>query len=145
MIYNKSNEAFEYEGVLYMEAENEREETDRIKIYDSKNRYLEYLPLESVSEYETVSQYCNKVIRRLEECETVEEIVEYLGIESYTIGTSWTDLLEDIYKFDGYEYDSETEKYITVPDGEEITERKVLDNDWVNRIGDNLILNCKEA
>ena len=42
-------------GDLFMEAENKREESDHIKLYDSYSRYLEYLPLESVSPYETVA------------------------------------------------------------------------------------------
>lgn len=129
-------------GTLYMEHESEREELDRIKIYDSKHRYLEYLPLDSVSEYETVTQYCNKVIRRLEQCETTDEILSYLGIESYTLGKTWTDLLEDIYNFDGYEFDEDTKKYVELPSREEITEQSVMDNDCVNVIGDTLVLNC---
>mgnify|MGYP006990137665 CR=1 FL=1 len=36
-------------GDLFMEAEDGREESDRIKLYDSYSRYLDYLPLESVS------------------------------------------------------------------------------------------------
>ncbi len=129
-------------GDLFMEAEAEREESDRIKLYDSYSRYLEYLPLESVSPYESVAQYCNKVIRRLEECDSVDEILKYLSISSYTIGKSWTDLLEDIYHLDGYEYDSDTDKYIALPSGEEITEQSVLNNDYVNIIGETFVLNC---
>ncbi len=129
-------------GDLFMEAENEREESDRIKLYDSQSRYLDYLPLESVSPYETVAQYCNKVIRRLEECDTVDEILNYLSISSYTTGKSWTDLLEDIYQLDGYEYDSDTDKYIELPSGDEITEQTILNNDFVNIIGETFVLNC---
>lgn len=127
-------------GVLFMEAENEREESDRIKLFDSQSRYLEYLPLESVSEYETIAQYCNKVIRRLEECETVEEILSYLGINSYTTGKSWTHLLEDIYSLDGYDYDSVADIYYELPSGEEITRHTVLKNDHVNIIGLTYVL-----
>lgn len=129
-------------GDLFMEAENEREESDRIKLYDSYSRYLEYLPLESVSPYETVAQYCNKVIRRLEECDSVDEILKYLGISSYTTGQSWTHLLEDIYSFDGYDYDSEADRYYELPSGEEITRFTVLANDCVNIIGSTYVLRC---
>lgn len=129
-------------GDLFMEAENEREESDRIKIYDSLSRYLEYLPLASVSPYETVAQYCNKVIRRLEDCYTVDEILNYLSIGSYTTGKSWTDLLEDIYGFDGYEY-GDSGKYFELPSGNEITERDVMENDYVNVIGETYVLQCE--
>lgn len=129
-------------GVLYMEKETEREEADRIKIYDSKERYLEYLSISSVSEYESVTQYCNKVIRHLEGCTAIEEILFYLGIESYTVGKDWTDLLEDIYTHEGYEYDEKAQKYIELPDGDEITEQSVMENEYVNVIGDLFVLNC---
>lgn len=129
-------------GDLFMEAEDEREESDRIKLYDSCSRYLEYLPLESISPYETVAQYCNKVIRRLEECDSVDEVLEYLGISSYTTGQSWTHLLEDIYSFDGYDYDSDADIYYELPSEEEITRDTVLKNECVNIIGSTYILRC---
>ena len=105
-------------------------------------RYLDYLPLESVSPYETVEQYCNKVIRRLEECDSVDEVLKYLGISSYTTGKSWTHLLEDIYSFDGYDYDSDADKYYELPSEEEITRDTVLKNECVNIIGSTYILRC---
>ena len=130
-------------GVLYMEKEDEREEADRIKIYDSQKRYLEYLPLESVSENSSITNYCNEVEKRLEECDSIDETLKYLGIEAYTVGTSWTDLLEDIYSLDNYEYDSSIGKYILVADGTEITEQAVLSNEYVNIIGAHYVLNCE--
>lgn len=129
-------------GELFMEAEDEREESDRIKLYDSYSRYLEYLPLESVSPYETVAQYCNKVIRRLEECDSVDEVLEYLGISSYKTGKSWTHLLEYIYSVDGYDYDSDADIYYELPSEEEITRDTVLKNECVNIIGYTYILRC---
>ena len=126
-------------GDLFMEAEDGREESDRIKLYDSYSRYLDYLPLESVSPYETVEQYCNK---RLEECDSVDEVLKYLGISSYTTGKSWTHLLEDIYSFDGYDYDSDADKYYELPSEEEITRDTVLKNECVNIIGSTYILRC---
>lgn len=129
-------------GVLYIEAENEREESDRIKLYDSHSRYLEFLPLESVSEYETIAQYCNKVIRRLEECETVEDILNYLGVRFYKIGKTWIDIVDDLFGKDYY-YDPETDKCIEVHGVEERTKQSVLDNEFVNIIGDMFVLNCE--
>lgn len=130
-------------GVLYMESESEREESDRIKIYDSQKRYLEYLPLSGVSENSTITSYCNEVIKHLEECGSIDEVLKYLGIEAYTVGTNWTDLLEDIYGLDNYEYDSSAEKYVLVADGTEITEQSVLSNEYVNIIGVHYVLNCE--
>lgn len=129
-------------GILFMETEDERAESDRIKIYDSQSRYLEYLPLERLLPNETIKQYCDKVVHRLGKCDTVEEILNYLGIDSYTIGESWMDLLEDIYGFDGYEYDLATDKYTEVSSGCEITEQSVLNNYCVNIVGDAFVLNC---
>lgn len=129
-------------GVLYMEAEHEREEPERIKIYDSMFRYLDYLPIESAKPNETVAQYCDRVIKHLEELESIDEILRYLGISSYTTGITWTHLLEDIYSYDGYEYDSEADRYYELPSGDEITRFTVLANDCVNMIGDIYVLRC---
>lgn len=129
-------------GVLYMEKESEREETDRIKIYDSKERYLEYLSISSVSEFESVMQYCNKIIRHLEGCTSIDEILSYLGIESYTTGSDWTNLLEDIYTHEGYTFDADKNAYVELPNGDEITEQSIMENEWVNIIGDMFVLNC---
>lgn len=125
-------------GDLFMEAENEREESDRIKLYDSYSRYLEYLPLESVSPYETVAQYCNKVIRRLEECDSVEEIANYLGIETHKISDDWTKLLDDVYG--GETYQAPDGKWYKGFEQECITEQNLLDLDFVNVIGSTYIL-----
>lgn len=129
-------------GILYMENEDEREEFDRIKLYDSQNRYLEYFSLESVLENETVTDYCNRVTRQMEEFNTIDELLQYLGIRSYTTGTSWKDLIEDIYGLENYEYDAETNKYILLSDNSEITEQTLMDNEFVNIIGKIFVLNC---
>lgn len=125
-------------GDLYIESVDDREETDRIKIYDSKLRYLDYLPTESVSPYETLEQYCNKVIRRLEECDTVEEVVKYLDLKIYLTDKDWTKLLDDIYG--GEAHKAEDGKWYKGFDQKCLTERNVSDNDYVNIIGSTYVL-----
>lgn len=125
-----------------METEDEREEFDRIKLYDSQNRYLEYFSLESVPENETVTDYCNRVTRQMEAFNTIDELLQYLDIVTYTTGTSWTDLLEDIYGLENYEYDSGTGKYALLSDDSEITEQTIMDNEFVNIIGEIFVLHC---
>ena len=129
-------------GILYMEEENRREESDRIKLYDSNSRYFDYLPLESIKPKE-IGSYCKTVVEQLEKMETIEKILSFLWIEAYTFSESWIDLLEDIFGLDGYEYDLDADKYIRLFDGSEITEASLLENEYVNKIGDTYILVCE--
>lgn len=129
-------------GVLYIEDAEEREEAERIKLYDSRKCYLDYLSVEGCSE-EEAAELVSKTIMDVSKFKQVDELMDYLGIDSYTIGQSWTDLLEDIYGMDGYGYDEETGQWVTAPDGDEITEADVLRNEYVCSIGDELVLICE--
>lgn len=129
-------------GVLYIEDAEEREEAGRIKLYDSRKCYLDYLSVENCSE-EEVAELVSKTITDVSKFKQVDELMDYLGIDSYTIGQSWIDLLEDIYGMDGYGYDEEIRQWVTAPDGDEITEADVLRNEYVCSIGDELVLICE--
>lgn len=128
-------------GILYMEEESQREEADRIKLYDSNSHYFDYLPLNSI-EPRAIWSYCDTVIKTLERIETIDEMLAFLGIASYTASTSWIDLLEDIYGLEGYEYDMDADQYVTLPEGEVITETVISNNEYVNKIGDTFVLLC---
>lgn len=129
-------------GALYMEKPSEREETDRIKFYDSKERYLDYLSLESISPALPLEHYCKEIEKDLEAMESMDALLSYLGIRVCNVSECWTDLLEDIYGSVGYKYYAETDKYIELSDGTEITEYTLLENEFVNKIGNTFILIC---
>lgn len=63
-------------------------------------------------------------------------------MESYTASENWTDLLEDMYGFDNYDYDLDNDKYILLSDGSEITEKRVLQDALVYKIGETYIYDC---
>lgn len=129
-------------GVLYMEEIDQREESDRIKLYDSEHRYFDYLPLENIAQ-EAIGSYCKNVIAQLEKLETIDKILAFLWIRAYTVSESWIDLLEDIYGLDGYEYDLDNDRFVKLPDGEILTEEVIAKNDFVNKIGNTYVLNCE--
>ena len=83
------------------------------------------------------------VVEQLEKMETIEKILSFLWVETYTFSNCWIDLLEDIFGVDGYEYDLDADKYIRLSDGSEITEAFLLENEYVNKIGDTYILVCE--
>ncbi len=129
-------------GVLYMEEIDQREEPGRIKLYDSQSRYFDYLPLDSISP-NAIGTYCKTVAEHLEKAETIDEILSFLWIDAYTTSESWIDLLEDIYGLDGYDYDLDSDKYIDLSDGSEITEASLAEKEYVNKIGNMYILVCE--
>ena len=63
-------------------------------------------------------------------------------MESYTASENWTDLLEDMYGLDNYDYDLDNDKYILLSDGSEITEKRVLQDALVYKIGETYIYDC---
>lgn len=128
-------------GILYIEDAADRSEAERIKLFDSRKCYFDYLPVDGYEESE-VERLVSKTIEDISKMQQIDELMDYLGIDSYTVGQVWIDLLEDIYGMDGYDYDSETEEWVTVPDGDEITEADVMRNEYVCSIGDMLILFC---
>lgn len=129
-------------GVLYIEEAAERSEEGRIKLYDSRKRYLDYFSTEGLLE-EDVAALVEKTASEISKLKQIDELMDYLGIDSYSVGESWLDLLEDIYGMDGYGYDEETGEWVTAPDGDEITEATVLQNEFVCSIGDELIIICE--
>jgi len=50
--------------------------------------------------------------------------------------------LEDMYGLDNYDYDLDNDKYILLSDGSEITEKRVLQDALVYKIGETYIYDC---
>lgn len=132
-------------GSFYIEDEIYRQEEDRIQLFDSLGRWLDYFTIECIEETwgGSYSDFVEEIMRKAKSFDRVDEFLEYLGINSYTISENWEDLLEDIYPGDNeIEYD-EIAKVWKTRDGEIITEETILKNEWVNKIGKNYILVCE--
>lgn len=118
-------------GVLYIEEENNREETGRIKIFDSEMRYFDYYNLEYLEEGKTITEFVEETAKWIAECKSLDNLLEELGINYYTKSEDWADLLEEMFEsarcIDGKWYDA--------IDGSEITEQTFMENEYVNKVG----------
>lgn len=129
-------------GSLYCENPDGREEETRLKIYDSRKRYLDYFTVESILDtYSTIEDFIEDMKKSLAELSSAEKILDYFGIAAWSASVEWTDLLEDMYGNDGFEYSGS--KIYDTSDGSEITIETILDNDFVNVIGDTYIFVCE--
>ena len=111
-------------GNFFIENFDEREEQDRIKIYDSDKNYLDYLPLDQIDVDDTpIEEQYNNYIEMLESFKTVEEMLDWLVCDCEFIGKK-----------------SEAIKYVLTEWNLPDEETDPLDNEWVNRIGDTYII-----
>lgn len=112
-------------GHFYVEELNNREEQDRIKIYDTEMKYLDYLPLDLSDEGETIEQQYNRYIANIESSRTIGDLLSWFSLD---------------YEFVGYK--DETIEYLhnilnwDLPNDE----YNPLDNELVNRIGNTYIV-----
>lgn len=125
-------------GRVFIENPNSLEERDRIKIYDSRKRYLEYLPLCSVCV--PIEDYFDTVVEAFKRMNSMDEFLDYIGVDSRTVSDKWSNLLEDIYGVDGYSYNPNNDKYYCLDNGRQITEKTLLENEYVNFIGNQYVL-----
>ncbi len=114
-----------YLGDFYIEELENREEKNRIKLYDSDFNYLDYLPLERYDVDEpTFEEQYNSYIDTLEHhFETVRELMDWLVCDCDFIGNK-----QDAIRYVLTEWN--------LPD----EETDPLGNEWVNRIGDIYIV-----
>lgn len=119
-------------GVLFIEGAENREEEDRIKLYDSEMRYLDYFTTDSIPEDETIEQFIDEVVEGIKKQKSVWDLLDYLGLETYSISEDWRDMLNLIY---GKDFEIDDDKCISIEDGAELTEDTVMQNEWVNKIG----------
>ena len=108
-------------GKFYIENFDEREEEDRVKIYDSDENYLDYLPLEE--DDTPIEEQYNNYVEILESFKTIEEMMDWLVCDCEFIGKK-----------------SEAIKYVLTEWNLPDEETDPLDNEWVNRIGDTYII-----
>ena len=111
-------------GNFFIENFDEREEQERIKIYDSDKNYLDYLPLDQIDGDDTpIEEQYNNYIEMLESFKTIEEMMDWLVCDCEFIGKK-----------------SEAIKYVLTEWNLPDEETDPLDNEWVNRIGDTYII-----
>lgn len=112
-----------YLGDFYIEELENREEKDRVKLFDSNENYLDYLPLERYDDTDpTFEEQYDGYVEMLESFKNVPDLMDWLVCDCDFIGN-----------------ESEAIKYILT---EVMSDNQfdLLDNEWVNRIGDVYII-----
>ena len=117
-----------YLGDFYIEELENREEQDRVKLFDSDENYLDYLPLEVYDESDpSLEEQYTEYIKMLESFKTVKDLMDWLYICYTFIGskeevvTKWN----EIYDYCNWKMNND---------------KDIEDNEWINRIGDVYIL-----
>ena len=115
-----------YLGNFYIEELENREEQDRVKLYDSDEKYLDYLPLESYDiDDPTFEEQYDGYVEMLESFETIEELLDWLVCDYEFFSTKEATIQ---YLHEKLNWDLPSKDY------------NPLDNEWVNRIGDIYIV-----
>lgn len=113
-------------GDFYIEELDNRDESDRVKLFDSDFNYLDYLPLERCDDTDpTFEEQYDEYVKVLEELKTVPELMDWLVCDCDFIGSK-DETIEFLHKELNWELPSE--------------EYNPLDNEWVNRIGNVYII-----
>lgn len=119
-------------GKLYIDefTDIERDES-KIKIYDSYKQYMDYLELETLYEMAEVNgntpeKELNDYIKCLDDCNTIESLVEYTITVGYELVTqNWKNVAAHL----GIALKDEAKAF-----------QDVINNEWVNIIGDYYIV-----
>ena len=115
-----------YLGDFYIEELENREEQDRVKLYDSDENYLDYLPLERYDDTDpTFEEQYDSYVEMLESFKTVYDLMSYLVCACEFIGNR-DRTIEYLHK--ELNWDLSSKDY------------NPLDNEWINRIGDIYIV-----
>ena len=108
----------------------QREEEDRVKIFDSNENYIDYLSAELVeenAEYEhiTPQELLDKHASKLANAKTIEDLLDMLDVDYEFVGTKDETIA---YLHNELNWDLPSKDY------------NPLDNEWVNKIGDYYIV-----
>ena len=115
-----------YLGDFYIEELENREEQDRVKLYDSDEKYLEYLPIERYDDADpTEEEQYQGYIEMLESFKNVLYLMDWLVCSCEFIGNKDQTIK---YLHEELNWELPSEDY------------NPLDNEWVNRIGDIYIV-----
>ena len=111
-----------YLGTFYIEELENREEQDRVKLYDSDEKYLEYLPIGRYDDTDpTEEEQYRGYIEMLESFKNVLYLMDWLVCRCEFIGDKDQTIK---YLHEELNWELPSEDY------------NPLDNEWVNRIGD---------
>lgn len=116
-------------GIIHIENFFFREEDERIKIYDSDKKYLDYISMDTIMDW-SEKYHCSCVtileeyIKYLEKCSTVEKLFEGLGVKCIEYSVEWKVVADKLVEDSEHQINSVIE---------------LLDNDFVNQIGDYYI------
>lgn len=119
-------------GTLYIEDLNaQREEEERVKLFDSDKRYLDYFDVDFLQHCAKIAnksstEILNGYINTIKKCNSVEELCDYLLIKPFIITTSLEELLNSLNEM------------CSVNDY--CSEGDALTNEYVNKIGNTYIL-----
>ena len=117
-------------GTLYIEKLLFRTEKDRIVIFDSDKKWMDYFTMESVidtanvyncSEQTIIDEY----IRNMKNCKTIEDLLIYINLSWDEYSVDWEKIADILVERTGHQINSAGE---------------LLENEWVNKIGDYYIL-----
>lgn len=117
-------------GTIYIENFFFREEEDRVKLYDSDKKYLDYFTTESIFETAKVKN-CSSIIlieeyiKNMEKCSTVDELLDYISLSWDEYSVEWENIADSLVERTEHQINSVGE---------------LLENEWVNKIGDYYIL-----
>ena len=104
-------------GILFVEEMTDEREEGRIKIYDSDNRYLDYVPDEDL-DYDAF-------IEELQTIEDMREMLNHIGVSWHFFSLEWKDAAAYFRAPGVADYDSP---------------ESLLTNELVNRIGNAYIV-----
>ena len=116
-------------GTVYIETFFFREEDERIKLYDSDKKYLDYIEMDTILDWsEKYNCSCvtilEEYIKYLEKCSTIEKLFEGLGVKCIEYSVEWKVVADKLVEDSEHQINSVIE---------------LLDNDFVNQIGDYYI------
>ena len=115
-----------YLGTFYIEELENREKQDRVKLYDSDEKYLEYLPIGRYDDTDpTEEEQYRGYIEMLESFKNVLYLMDWLVCRCEFIGDKDQTIK---YLHEELNWELPSEDY------------NPLDNEWVNRIGDTYIV-----
>jgi len=118
-------------GSIYMEQLGEQEEKERIKIYDSLQRYLTYIGVYLFEEIAkdsgtTAESILRDWCKNLINYKTIQELIDVLiGSECELITTNWNEAVN--VAFDN-------------PDPKDYFKLTIFEADYINKIGDYYIV-----
>lgn len=108
-------------GTIYIEHFSFREEYDRIKIYDSDKKYIDYISSEAITDSFKLKEY----IEILKKCFNIEELLNHIAFVYDEYSVCWEKIANELVERKEHQINSVGE---------------LLENEWVNRIGDYYIL-----